>query len=122
MKKLMGCIILALLMLPSANAYAHAIHVLPRTESYFITQSVNHVGDKVYCGVAIKAPDQEIKATMEFWCGKERLAKWSMEGYLSLVGEGRSVIEKDQTLTIVVSGTIEGKDFSRVIKQIGEEK
>lgn len=105
MKKAAIALIMAFIVLLSQHVSAHAKSI---SASLSITENI------AFCEVVIEAPEQEICATLELWCGKDRLAVWNMKGDSSLTLEKRSEVKSGRSYSVTVKGTIGGNQFEPV--------
>ncbi len=104
-KLLMLLLVLALCLIPTANAAEHS----PSVEVSLVFQ-----GDSAQIRADISAPGQWIEAKVEFRQGTSGKNVWQYTGRSELTVAEIENIVPEQTCTVVVTGTIDGQEFEPV--------
>lgn len=105
MKKVAATLLITFVMLFSQPANA---------DIKLISSSLSIRGTTAACTATIEAPAQEICATLELWCGEERLAVWQMKGQSSLTLTKYAAVSSGGDCSLTVKGTIGGNEFAPV--------
>lgn len=109
-----GIILMVFLVLfTSFVSIISAAYIPPDDADYVITRpKMVVVGTTATCSVNLKAPGQEIDATLELKQGSTVVASWTDSAVGTLTISGTATVTNGVTYTLTVSGTIDGVPFT----------
>lgn len=84
-----------------------------QTRALSSSEELRFDGTTAYCSAVVIDVGKELNITMELWRGNVLVNSWSASGKGAASVEGNCQVVKGQTYTLVVTGTTDGKSFSR---------